>query len=51
MDAVLFAFLAVAEAMCFFAMMRQAAEVPVGYEDDRGFHFGQEPLWADDQEF
>ena len=48
MDPVLLVCLVVLEAVCFVAMLRQAAEVPVGYEDDRGFHFGPEP---EDAEF
>ena len=51
MDAVLLVSLFAIEAVCFIAMMSQAVEVPVGYEDERGFHFGYEPLWSSDPEF
>ena len=51
MDPVLLVCLLAIEAVCFGAMVHQAAEVPVGYEDDRGFHFGDDPLWSSDSEF
>ena len=51
MDPVVLVCLFAIEAVCFIAMMHQAVEVPVGYEDERGFHFGDEPFCSSDSEF